>query len=58
MPSSHDSNSVKEARSHYFAIHPWDWTNSNTDNLSSIFRELVEGANLLDKSIYELQLSW
>ena len=55
---SHDSNSIKEARSSYFATHPWEWTNSNADNLSDIFRELAEGANLLGKSIHELQLSW
>ena len=28
------------------------------DNLSNIFRELAEGADLLGKSIHELQLSW
>ena len=55
---SHDSNPIKEARSHYFATHPWDWIHGNTDDLSNIFRELAEGADLLGKSIYELQLSW
>ena len=55
---SHDSDLMKEARSHYFATHPWDWTDGNTDNLSNIFRELAEGADLLGKSIHELQLSW
>ena len=53
-----DSNSIKEARSHYFATHPWNWTNGNADDLSDIFRELAEGANLLGKSIHKLQLSW
>ena len=53
-----DSNSVKEARSHYFATHPWNWIHDNTDDLSNIFRELAEGAGLLGKSIYEIQLSW
>ena len=53
-----DSVPVKEARSCYFATHPWDSINSNTDDLSDIFRELAEGADLLGKSIYELQLSW
>ena len=28
------------------------------DNLSNIFKELAEGADLLGKSIHELQLSW
>ena len=55
---SHDSNLMKEARSHYFATHPWDWTDGNMDDLSNIFRELAEGADLLGKSIHELQLSW
>ena len=54
---SHDSDPIKEARSHYFATHPWDWINGNTDDLSDIFRELAEGADLLGKSIYEIQLS-
>ena len=53
-----DSNLIKEARSHYFSTHPWDWTDGNIDDLSNIFRELVEGANLLGKSIHELQPSW
>ena len=55
---SHDSDPVKEARSYYFATHPWDWIHGNTDNLSDIFRELAEGADLLGKSIHEIQLSW
>ena len=55
---SHDSDLVKEARSHYFSTHPWDWTDGNMDDLSDIFRDLAEGANLLGKSIHELQLSW
>ena len=55
---SHDSNPVKEARSCYFATHPWDRIHCNTDDLSDIFRELAEGADLLSKSIHELQLSW
>ena len=55
---SHDSDLIKEARSCYFATHPWDWTYGNTDDLSDIFKELVEGADLLGKSIHELQLSW
>ena len=53
-----DSNPVKEARSHYSATHPWDWIHGNTDDLSNIFRELADGAGLLGKSIYEIQLSW
>ena len=55
---SHDSDLIKEARSCYFATHPWDWIHGNTDDLSNIFKELAEGAGLLGKSIHELQLSW
>ena len=55
---SHDSNLVKEARSHYFATNSSDWIHGNTDDLSNIFRELAEGADLLGKSIHEIQLSW
>ena len=35
---SHDSGFIKEARSHYFAHHPWDWTYGNTDDLSDVSR--------------------
>ena len=55
---SQDSSPVKEARSHYFATHPWDWVHGNTDDLSNIFRELAQGAGLLGESIHEIQLSW
>ena len=55
---SHDSDSVKEARSHYFATHPPDWVHGNTNDLSDIFRELAKGAGLLGQSIHEIQLSW
>ena len=41
---SHDSNPVREASSHYFATHPWDWIHDNTDDLSDLFKELAEGA--------------
>ena len=55
---SHDSSPIKEARSCYFATHPWDWIHGNMADLSNIFRELAESADLLGKSIHELQLSW
>ena len=55
---SHDSNPMKEVRSHYFATHPCDWIHGSTNDLSDIFRELAEVADLLGKSIYEIQLSW
>ena len=53
-----DSSPVKEARECYFTTHPWDWVQSNTDNLSNIFRELAQGTSLLGKSIFEIQRSW
>ena len=53
-----DTNPVKEARSHYFATHPYDWVHGSFDDLSDIFKELAEGAWLLGESIYEIQLLW
>ena len=44
---SRDSNSVKEARAHYFATHSWDWARGNTEDLSNIFKELAQEAGLL-----------
>ena len=55
---SQDSGLVKEARVHYFTMHPWDWTRGNMDNLSDIFRGLAEHAGLLHECIFELQDSW
>ena len=55
---SHDSDPMKEARTHYFATHPYDWVHGSFDDLSDIFKELARGAGLLGKSIYEIQLSW
>ena len=37
-----DSSPVREAREHYFATHPWDWVQSNMDDLSDIIRELAQ----------------
>ena len=50
-----DSGPVKEAREHYFTTHPWDWAQSNMDDLSDIFRELAQGTGLLGKSIFKIQ---
>ena len=49
---------MKEARSCYFATHPWDWVHGNTEDLSDIFRELAQGAGLLGESIHEIKWSW
>ena len=55
---SRDSDSVKEARAHYFTTHSWDWAQGNTEDLSDIFKELTQEAGLLDNSIFEIQQSW
>ena len=55
---SWDSDSVKEARAHYFTTHSWDWAQGNTEDLSDIFKELAQEAGLLDDSIFEIQQSW
>ena len=55
---SHDSDLIKEARSWYFATHPWDWIHGNDNDLSDIFNELAKSADLLAKSIHKIQLSW
>ena len=36
-------------------MHPWDWTQGNTEDLSDIFRGLAQHAGLLDECIFELQ---
>ena len=55
---SQDSDSVKEARAHYFTTHSWDWTHSNMADLSDIFKELTQEASLLGESIFKIQWSW
>ena len=55
---SQDSDSVKDARAHYFATQSWDWAQGNTEDLSEIFNELTQEAGLLDESIFEIQQSW
>ena len=55
---SWDSDSIKEARAHYFATHSWNWAQGNVMDLSDIFKELVQKAGLLDESIFEIQWSW
>ena len=55
---SQDSDSIKEARARYFATHSWNWAQSNTEDLSDIFKEFAQEAGLLDDSIFEIQRSW
>ena len=50
-----DSGPIREARECYFATHPWDWVQSNMDDLSDIFRELAQSTGLLGKFIFEIQ---
>ena len=50
-----DSGPIREARECYFTTIPWDWVQSNTDDLSNIFRELAQSTGLLGKSIFEIQ---
>ena len=50
---SRDSNSVKEARAHYFTTHSWDWARGNTEDLSDI-----KNFTLLGESIFKIQWSW
>ena len=51
---SQDSNLVKEARAHYFTTHPWDWTHSNMEDLSDMFKGLAQETGLLGESIFEI----
>ena len=53
---SRDSDPVMEARAHYFTTHSWDWTRSNTEDLSDIFKGLAQEAGLLGESIFKLQI--
>ena len=53
-----DSNIIKEARSHFFSNHSYDWVHDGTNDLSDVFKELAESAGLLGEAIYEIQLSW
>ena len=53
-----DSDPVKEPRAHYFATHSWDWTHSNTEDLSNLLKGLSQEAGLLGESIFELPWLW
>ena len=55
---SWDSDPVKEARAHYFTTHSWDWTHSNMEDLSDIFKGLAQDAGLLGKSIFKILRLW
>ena len=55
---SWDSDLVKEARKEYFSKHSYNFTMEGTCNLSEVFRQMAESAELLDISIYEIQALW
>ena len=55
---SRDLDSIKEARARYFTTHSWDWDHNNTEDLSDIFKELVQEAGLLGESSFKIQRSW
>ena len=55
---SRDSDLMKEARAHYFATCPWDWTCGNTEDLSNRFKGLAQEAGLLGEPIFEIQWLW
>ena len=55
---SRDSDPMKEARAHYFTTHSWDWAQSNSEDLSNIFKELAQEAGLFGESIFKIQQSW
>ena len=53
---SQDSGLIKEVRAHYFAMHPWDWTHGNMDDLSDIFRGLAQSTGLLGECIFKIRI--
>ena len=53
-----DSSIIKEARSHFFSNHSYNFINDGTCDLSNVFKELAKGAILLGEAIYKIQLSW
>ena len=53
-----DSSIVKEARSHFFSNHSYNWVHDGTSDLSDVFKELAKSACLLGEAIYKIQLSW
>ena len=53
-----DSSIVKEARSHFFSNHSYNFVNDGTNDLSDVFKELAKSTGLLGEAIYEIQLSW
>ena len=46
-----NSSIVKEARSHFFSNHSYDFVNDGTSDLSDVFKELAKSASLLGEAI-------
>ena len=46
-----DSSIVKEARSHFFSNHSYNWVHDGTNDLSNVFKELAESTGLLGEVI-------
>ena len=55
---SQDTKLVKEARKEYFKRHSYNFTAEGTHNLSEVFRQMAESANLLGTAIHEIQAVW
>ena len=55
---SWDTDLVKEARKEYFKRHSYNFTAEGTHNLSEVFRQMAESANLLGTTIHEIQAVW
>ena len=54
---SHDTNLVKEARKEYYKRHSYNFTVGGTHNLSEVFRQMAESADLLGTT-YKIQEIW
>ena len=52
-----DSSIVKDARSHFFSNHSYNFVNNGTCNLSDVFKGLAKSVSLLGEAIFEIQLS-
>ena len=53
-----DSSIIKDARSHFFSKHSYDFINDGTCDLSDVFKGLAKSTGLLGEVIFEIQLSW
>ena len=55
---SWDTELVKEVRKEYFKRHSYNFTAEGTHNLSEVFRQMAESADLLGTTIHEIQAVW